>query len=103
MRNTVPAVIAKIISRQKNLTFSENEIANFVINNAEFVINNTITNIAIETKVSETSITRFSKKTGFKGFNDFKIALAQDNFYRNLKANDKSRDNNTLIDSIASD
>ncbi|ABR35643.1 MurR/RpiR family transcriptional regulator [Clostridium beijerinckii] len=103
MRNTVPAVIAKIISRQKNLTFSENEIANFVINNAEFVINNTITNIAIETKVSETSINRFCKKIGFKGFNDFKIALAQDNFYRNLKANDKSRDNNSLIDSIASD
>lgn len=103
MRNTIPAVIAKIISRQKNLTFSENEIANFVINNAEFVVNNTITNIAIETGVSETSINRFCKKVGFKGFNDFKIALAQDNFYRNLKANDKSKDSYDLIDSIASD
>lgn len=103
MHNTVPAVIAKIISKQKNLTFSENEIANFVINNPEFVINNTITSMASETGVSETSINRFCKKVGFKGFNDFKIALAQDNFYRNLKAKNKSKAEDNLINSIASD
>lgn len=103
MNNSIPAVIAKIISKQKNLTYSENEIANFVINNPDFVINNTITNMANETGVSETSINRFCKKVGYKGFNDFKIALAQDNFYRNLKSKSKSKEENSFIGSIASD
>lgn len=91
MNTSIPVVITKIISKQKNFTFSENEIANFVINNPEVVVNNTITYMANETGTSETSINRFCKKIGFKGFNDFKIALAQDNFYRNMREKDKSK------------
>ncbi|SHI17099.1 MULTISPECIES: MurR/RpiR family transcriptional regulator [Clostridium] len=103
MNTSIPVVITKIISKQKNFTFSENEIANFVINNPEVVVNNTITYMANETGTSETSINRFCKKIGFKGFNDFKIALAQDNFYRNMREKDKSKKNDNIIDSISSD
>ena len=81
----VSAVVAKIISMQQSLTVSENEIAQYVINNAETVVSSTITSIAKTTNTSEASINRFCKKIGFKGFNSFKIALAQENFYNSMK------------------
>lgn len=81
----VSAVIAKIISMQQSLTVSENEISQYVINNADTVVSSTITAIAKNTGTSEASINRFCKKIGFKGFNSFKIALAQENFYNSMQ------------------
>lgn len=81
----VSPVIAKIISLQQSLTVSENEIAQYVIHNADKVVTSTITAIAQSTDTSEASINRFCKKIGFKGFNSFKIALAQENFYNSMK------------------
>lgn len=81
----VSAVIAKIISVQPSLTVSENEIAQYVINNPDKVVASTITAIAQSTRTSEASINRFCKKIGFKGFNSFKVALAQDNFYNSRR------------------
>lgn len=78
-------VIAKIVAMQQNLTVSENEIAQYVINNADAVVSSTITNIAQNTNTSEASINRFCKKIGFKGFNSFKVALAQENFYNSMQ------------------
>lgn len=86
----VSAVIAKIISMQQSLTVSENEIAQYVINNADTVVASTITVIAKNTNTSEASINRFCKKIGFKGFNSFKVALAQENFYNSMQDNDVS-------------
>lgn len=84
----VSAVIAKIISMQQSLTVSENEIAQYVINNADTVVASTITTIARNTNTSEASINRFCKKIGFKGFNSFKVALAQENFYNSMRENE---------------
>ena len=70
---------------QQSLTVSENEIAQYVIHNADSVVTSTITAIAKNTNTSEASINRFCKKIGFKGFNSFKVALAQDNFYRSMQ------------------
>ncbi|HWS43351.1 MAG TPA: MurR/RpiR family transcriptional regulator [Pseudoflavonifractor sp.] len=81
----VSAVVAKIVAMQQSLTVSENEIAQYVINNADAVVTSTITAIAKNTGTSEASINRFCKKIGFKGFNSFKIALAQENFYNSMK------------------
>ncbi len=81
----VSAVVSKIIAMQQSLTVSENEIAQYVINNADAVVASTITAIAKNTGTSEASINRFCKKIGFKGFNSFKIALAQENFYNSMK------------------
>lgn len=80
----VSAVIAKIISMQPSLTVSENEIAQYVVNNPDKVVASTITAIAQNTSTSEASINRFCKKVGFKGFNSFKVALAQENFYNSM-------------------
>ena len=84
----VSAVIAKIISMQQSLSVSENEIAQYVINNADTVVASTITSIARLTNTSEASINRFCKKIGFKGFNSFKVALAQENFYNSMRENE---------------
>lgn len=81
----VSAVIAKIMSMQQSFTVSENEIAQYVIHNADSVVTSTITAIARHTDTSEASINRFCKKLGFKGFNSFKVALAQDNFYNSMQ------------------
>lgn len=86
----VSAVIAKIISMQQSLTVSENEIAQYVINNADTVVASTITTIARNTNTSEASINRFCKKIGFKGFNSFKVALAQENFYNSMRENEST-------------
>lgn len=82
----VSAVVSKIVSMQQSLTVSENEIAQYVINNTDAVVASTITAIAKKTETSEASINRFCKKIGFKGFNSFKIALAQENFYNSMNS-----------------
>ena len=81
----VSAVIAKIISMQSSLTVSENEIAQYVITHPDQVVVSTITAAAQSTHTSEASINRFCKKIGFKGFNSFKVALAQDSFYNSMR------------------
>lgn len=103
MSSQVPAVIAKIVSQTQKLTYGENQIANFVIHNPEFITSNTITAIANEIGVSETSINRFCKKVGFKGFIDFKIAFAQDAFYREMQSKKKERREINPIDALALD
>ncbi|MTI56972.1 MurR/RpiR family transcriptional regulator [Geosporobacter ferrireducens] len=99
----IPTVIAKIISMQPNFTMSENEISQYVINNTDSVISSTITTIAKETNTSEASINRFCKKMGYKGFNSFKIALMQENFYNNMKQQNTYNANEGLIESITAD
>ncbi|RCX19642.1 RpiR family transcriptional regulator [Fontibacillus phaseoli] len=103
MASQVPAVIAKIISLKQKFTYGENQIAQFVIHNSEFISQHTITALANEIGVSETSINRFCKKIGFKGFNDFKIAIAQDTFYREMQTRKKERREITPIDGLALD
>ena len=67
----VSPVISKIVAMQQSFTVSENEIAQYVIHNADAVVASTITTIAQNTNTSEASINRFCKKIGFKGFNAF--------------------------------
>lgn len=96
------AVISKMISMQASLTVSENEIAQYVMNHAEDVVTSTITAMAKNTQTSEASINRFCKKLGYKGFNSFKVALAQENFYNSMKERDHS-DDSSLILSVSRD
>lgn len=95
--NKIPAVFSYIASRRNDLTLRENEIANFVLQNPDFIVNNTITNIANKIGVSETSINRFCKKIGYKGFQDFKIALVQGNFYREINTEQADASQSLLV------
>jgi len=70
---------------QNNLTVNENEIAQYVMDFSEDVITSTISAIAQKTKTSEASVNRFCKKLGFKGFNSFKVTLAQENYFKSMQ------------------
>ena len=99
----VSNVISKIVSMQHSFTVSENEISQYVINNPDRVVSNTISTIAKETGTSEASINRFCKKIGYKGFNGFKIALAQENFYNSVMRQNTYPGDNGFISSVTAD
>lgn len=94
-------VIMKMLSMQSNFTPTENEISQFVIKNQDFVITSTISDIAEKTGTSEASINRFVRKIGFRGFNNFKIALAQNKFQEELL--DENDDNMNVVESMSHD
>ena len=71
----ISPVIAKIISMQQSFTVSENEIAQYVMNNA---------------------------KIGYKGFNSFKVALAQGSFFNSMQAVEAAGQD-SLVASISRD
>ena len=98
----ISPVIAKIISMQQSFTVSENEIAQYVMNNANTVVTSTITAIAKNTDTSEASINRFCKKIGYKGFNSFKVALAQGSFFNSMQAVEAAGQD-SLVASISRD
>ncbi len=99
----VSPVISKIISMQASLTVREGEIAQYVIQHPDKVVNSTITNIARHTGTSEASINRFCKKIGYKGFNGFKIALAQETFYNAMQGQQNEDQPNGTISSVMRD
>ncbi|MBS3046419.1 MurR/RpiR family transcriptional regulator [Enterobacter mori] len=52
------------------------KVGRFVTENPDFVMRHTITELADSIETSEGSITRFCRAFGFKGFSDFRTALA---------------------------
>lgn len=82
-------IFTRIAHNRPNLTAAENEIANYIIEYPKEASESTITSLSKKVGVSEASINRFCKKIGFNGFNDFKIAVAQDSYYRKMQ--DKKR------------
>lgn len=97
------AVVSKIISMQPSLTASENEIGQYVVHHTESVTSSTITEIAKSTGTSEASINRFCKKLGFKGFQSFKIALVQENFYNTMNQQGELKHPSGFIASVSQD
>lgn len=92
--------IMKIMSMQSSFTPTENEISQFVIKNRDFVMTSTISDIAEKVGTSEASVNRFVRKIGFRGFNNFKIALAQNKFQEELI---EESENVNVIESISND
>ncbi|MGM0125528.1 hypothetical protein IGI37_002927 [Enterococcus sp. AZ194] len=90
------AVLLKIKTLESSFTTSEYEISRFVLDNPDFVITNTITTLAKKINTSEASINRFCKKIGYKGFNKFKIALAQSNIQFDKISNEEIDESNIM-------
>jgi DNA-binding MurR/RpiR family transcriptional regulator len=63
--------------RYDNLRRSERKVADCVLANAEQIIHYSVSQLAEEAKVSDPTVIRFCRSLGFKGFQDFKIRLAQ--------------------------
>lgn len=63
-------------SRYHDLTKSERRIADYIAENEKNIMEQTISDIAVKTKSSEITVSRFCKKLGFSGLQSLKIALA---------------------------
>ena len=57
---------------------SDKHIIEYIKGNADKIIYMSISEVAREANIGETTVTRFAKKMGFSGFQDFKVTLAKD-------------------------
>ena len=60
-----------------SLRKSEQKVADYVLKNAQEVIHFSVSQLAESAHVSDPTVIRFCRALGFKGFQDFKIHLAQ--------------------------
>lgn len=78
-----PDIQTTIKSKYNSLSKAQQRIADFILNNIGDVIYLTITEVAEKASVGEATISRFCWSLGYKGFQDMKLVLAQDNAYIN--------------------
>lgn len=74
----VGKLLPMIISLDHEFTKSEKKVAKIVLEKSEDVIYNTITDLSDLADVGEATIIRFCRKLGFKGYQGFKMTLAQE-------------------------
>ncbi|MGG4032464.1 MurR/RpiR family transcriptional regulator [Paenibacillus cisolokensis] len=70
--------ILMISSIYNSLTKAEKKVADAVRDNPEEAVMFTVTDLSEKAGVGETSVIRFCRKLGFRGYHDFKLAVAQD-------------------------
>lgn len=73
-----PHCLARINSNYSQLSSTEKRIADYIIMSPENAVNKSIDQIAEELNVAISTVFRFSKRIGFKGFQAMKIALASE-------------------------
>lgn len=71
-----PNLLITIRNEVSGLSPILEKVGRFVTENPDFVMHHTITELADSIEASEGSITRFCRAFGFKGFSDFRTALA---------------------------
>ncbi|HQQ62112.1 MAG TPA: transcriptional regulator HexR [Pseudomonadales bacterium] len=71
------AVTERIRNSSKQMRKSERKVAEYVLANLRAVINMRIVDLAAQADVSEPTVVRFCRACGCDGFQDFKLALAQ--------------------------
>ncbi len=86
-------IISNIDSLVGTYTKSENVIINYLKTHLDDVIYLSVTEFSDKVGVGETTIVRFCKKLGFKGYHDFKLEIAQDHTLK--------KENNTDSDCIS--
>ncbi|MBW5445411.1 SIS domain-containing protein [Cohnella sp. CFH 77786] len=67
-----------ISSIYSSLTKAEKKVADVVKSNPEEAVLATVTDLSEQAGVGETSVIRFCRKLGFRGFHEFKLSVAQD-------------------------
>ncbi|SDN48281.1 DNA-binding transcriptional regulator, MurR/RpiR family, contains HTH and SIS domains [Tenuibacillus multivorans] len=93
-------VVEIIHSYYPSLTNSEKKVAEYVINHLDHVIYFSVTDLADEVGVGETTVLRFCRKIGLKGYQEFKLTIAQ-----NISESPKHENvlsNSNLVQQIAS-
>lgn len=71
-------IVAYIRSLYPSLTKAEKKVADIVLEEKKDIIYDSLTDLAEKSHVGDTSVLRFCRHIGYKGFQDFKLALAQE-------------------------
>ncbi|WP_211747308.1 MurR/RpiR family transcriptional regulator [Paenibacillus sp. Marseille-Q4541] len=78
-----------------SLTKSEQKVAECVLANTDEMMYYSVTELADFACVGETTVMRFCRKIGFKGYQDFKLSLAQN--AGSKKSDDQEEDNSDFV------
>ncbi|MCG0239443.1 MAG: MurR/RpiR family transcriptional regulator [Firmicutes bacterium] len=71
-------VQAKIRSRLPSCSRGERRVAEYILAHPSQVIYQSVTEVAAATETSEATVIRFCQALGYRGYHEFKVALAQD-------------------------
>ncbi len=87
-------IFAKIQEEREQFSQSEQRIADILLNQFEFAVNASITELAERAEVSPPTVTRFCRRLGCQSFSDFKVSLAKTAYVgvRYLNPEAKSRE-----------
>ncbi|WP_067934098.1 MurR/RpiR family transcriptional regulator [Alicyclobacillus kakegawensis] len=70
--------LTMIASVYPSLSKAEQKVADAVLGDAETTVYSSVTDLAEKAGVGETTVIRFCRKLGYRGFQEFKLAVAQD-------------------------
>lgn len=70
--------LTRIRSRLPNLAVAERQVAEWILGNSEKVVDSSMAQVALECGVSDTTVLRFCRASGFKGYMDLKLSIARD-------------------------
>ena len=83
------SVRSLIRSSYRDMSQASKRIADYVLTNIVVVSRSTISDVANELGVADSTVFQFTKSLGFKGFTDFKIALLTENFEEQESTSEK--------------
>lgn len=72
------SVLERVSALYSSLNEAERKVADFVLNNPEAARGCSVIHLSDLSGVSETTVVRFCRSIGFKGYADFKLALVAD-------------------------
>lgn len=75
---TQPTTILRMQNFMKAFTKAERKVAETVLSQLENTIYYSVTDLSEQAGVGETTVLRFCRKIGFKGYQEFKLALAKE-------------------------
>jgi DNA-binding MurR/RpiR family transcriptional regulator len=73
----IPDCLAKIKAYLRSLNNAEKKVAKYILESPDNVLNMTISELAAESAVSESTVFKLCRTLDFNGFRDFKITLAR--------------------------
>lgn len=76
MLNTPQSVFAHIGAEYYNFTASEKKLADYILSAQHSIARMSISELASACDVADATVSRFCRRLGYKGFPDFKLALA---------------------------
>ncbi|WP_409342237.1 MurR/RpiR family transcriptional regulator [Paenibacillus sp. MBLB4367] len=82
-------LFTQIQSAYGSLSATEKRIADYVLNSPEQIIYNSVTQVAEELAIAQSTVTRFCRTIGLRGFQELKIRLAQDTERTNPASEDQ--------------